>query len=180
MAGGPRAVDDSFRPRRLIAGVRSDAGQTNRSFRLDRQSLTVALGEVRDELRRMNELLATLRSVRARTKSPESGANDPWLDPITTWLAGGGEKAAFPRNVICGRVDPKTRRRPVVVATTADILQYALHLKPSKHTRRGQMQVGRIMRALGWQKSRQIWNAGRPVRPWVRPQVVGSLDLGET
>ena len=147
---------------------------------MDSHALTVALGEIHEQLRAINLQLASLQSVRAKTKRPEPDAIEPWLEPITTWLAGGGDKAAFPRNVICGRVDPKTRRRPVVVATTADILQFALQLKPSKHTRRGQMQVGRIMRSLGWQKSRQIWNAGRPVRPWVRPQVVGRLDLGET
>lgn len=105
----------------------------------------------------------------AQHEQDQRYVDDSWGEPITAWLAGHGSDSAFPDTVVRGDWDKSTDRRPVMSATTTDIMHRALGIDVSKHTRQDQMRVGQIMRRLGWEKAPQLWNGGKPVRPWVRP-----------
>lgn len=105
----------------------------------------------------------------AQREQDQRYVEDSWNEPIVSWLTGFGADGQFPDDLERGDWGVASDKRPVLSATTTEIMRYALHIEISKHTRQDQMRVGQIMRRLGWEKAPQIWNKGRPVRPWWSP-----------
>lgn len=106
----------------------------------------------------------------AQREQDQRYVEDSWVEPIVRWLSGIGNDSQFPDDLERGEWDDESGKRPVLAATTTDIMLRALSIEVSKHTRQDQMRVGQIMRRLQWEKAPQIWNGGRPVRPWWSPQ----------
>jgi predicted P-loop ATPase len=100
----------------------------------------------------------------AQAEQEQRYVEDSWLEPIVEWLDGKCKAVRYPD-------DMPTRPERV---TTTQVMQHALLIEVSKHTRQDQMRVAQILRRLGWEKARHQQSAtagegeGR-VRPWLRP-----------
>lgn len=108
----------------------------------------------------------------AQREQDQRYVEDSWQEPIVRWLEGGVSDNRYPewieRDVWTKGAD-NVERRPVLKATTTEVMQFGLQIEVSKHTRQDQMRVAQIMRRLGWLKSILQWNGGRPIRPWLSP-----------
>lgn len=104
---------------------------------------------------------------------------DSWVEPVVRWLDGAASDSRYPEWIKRGdwaKDEEEVERRAVLEATTTEVMQFALQIEVSKHTRQDQMRVSQILRRLGWLKVPQCWSGERKrrVRPWARPTLLGA------
>jgi predicted P-loop ATPase len=88
---------------------------------------------------------------------------DSWTEPVDRWLSGACDDKHY---TIQMRRVPDSAKLDYV--STSEILNWALGLDYSKHTRAEQNRIGQIMRKLGWESMRKE-ESGRKRRLWIRP-----------
>jgi predicted P-loop ATPase len=90
---------------------------------------------------------------------------DSWEEAITRWLEGKAPDVFYPPE----RGQETGLARQISVATTTELMKFALGIDLGKHTPQDQARVGRIMRRLGWEKTRPRIEEGERQYAFQRP-----------